>query len=123
MCGFARNGNPRISFAASMAVARIPEQFVEYYRTELGKYSSISVREQTAIGLLSKITGKAISLVCDPTMLLTKEQWLKQLNVSDSSKYFIVYVLDYTYNPYPQIFEIIKNCHHRYGGKNNSFEW
>jgi len=50
-------------------------------------------------------------------MLLTKEQWLKQLNVSDSSKYFIVYVLDYTYNPYPQIFEIIKNCHHRYGGK------
>ena len=117
MCGFARNGNPRISFAASMAVAEIPEQFVEYYRTELGKYSSISVREQTTIGLLSKITGKAISLVCDPTMLLTKEQWLKQLNVSDSSKYFIVYVLDYTYNPYPQIFEIIKNCHHRYGGK------
>lgn len=117
MCGFARNGNPRISFAASMAVSKIPEQFVEYYSTELAKYSSISVREKTAIGLLSQITGKAISLVCDPTMLLTRDQWLNQLNISDCNKYFIVYVLDYTYNPYPQIFEIIENCHRRYGGK------
>lgn len=117
MCGFARNGKPRISYAASMAVPEIPVQFVGYYRTELSKYSSISVREKTTIGLLSKFTGKTISLVCDPTLLLTKDQWLNQLNISDCNKYFIVYVLDYTYNPYPQIFEIIENYHRQYGGK------
>lgn len=117
MCGFARNTNPRVSFAASMAIAKIPDQFVDYYRKELSQYSAISVREETAIGIVSNLTGKTVSLVCDPTMLLTKKEWLDKFQIIESNKYFIVYILDYTYNPYPYIFDIIEKCHQRYGGE------
>lgn len=92
--------NKRFSYAASFGVSTIPSRFEEEYAYFLSKMKGISVREETGINIVTKLTGKKSILVPDPTMLLTKKQWQKliqsqkQSSVPKKEKFIIVYMLD-----------------------------
>ena len=112
-----KNGGKRISYASSIAIKKIPEEFIGDFKTELKKFSSISVREDTAI--LTSILGKDVKQVLDPTFLLDKQDWLRYFNLSPitKGKYILCYILGYSYNPYPYIYEVIEKLRKQLGYK------
>ena len=68
----------RISYAASIGIDEIPENFKEKTKRELLKFKSISLREEKGKELVEELTGREdIKVVLDPTMLLTDEEWSK----------------------------------------------
>lgn len=63
----------------------------------LKSFSKIAVREYEAAEWVKELIGESVSVVCDPTMLLTQNQWR---NFARESKYYTVfqkkkYVLTY----------------------------
>ena len=58
----------------------------------LSAYTSISVRENSE--LIAKSIDKEVRNVCDPTLLLTKDQWEKKLDLRRSEdKYLLIYAM------------------------------
>lgn len=113
MLSFAPVGKPKISYAASFATNEIPNHLVELYSNSLKEYDSITVREQAGVDLVKQLTGKDAKIVCDPTLLLTRDEWddfadLSELKIKE--KYILVYILGYMYNPRPGIYSIIKKA-------------
>ena len=72
---FVPEGKQRVSYAASIGDAFIPEEKVEYYKTQLEKFDSISVRESQGKKLLEGLTQKEINVNCDPVFLLDVDKW------------------------------------------------
>lgn len=67
----------KISFATSFGVSSIPDKYRELYAKFLKRINHISVRENNAVELVKNISGRDAQLVCDPTLLLNKEQWME----------------------------------------------
>lgn len=80
---FARQGQKRISYAASFGRERIifPEEQEEYKR-ELALFDALSVREENGVQLCKKMGSNAIC-VLDPTLLLTRNEWLSYFKLSN----------------------------------------
>ncbi len=99
------------SYASSFATSSIADTLVPVYKKELSKYDFITVREETGVNLIKQIVGKDSSVVCDPTLLLQPEEW-NQI-ASDSkiqlpSKYILVYLLRYMFDPRPGFYSIVR---------------
>lgn len=59
---------------------------------------------------LEEILNRKINLTCDPTLLLTKKEWQdmgKKSKIKIKSKYVLLYILTYSYNPYPKLDDFI----------------
>ena len=70
----------RFSYAASFGVDNLDEYSLEEKQTckqLVKKFKAVSVRESSAIDILKNEFDKEAVLVLDPTMLLTKEDYLK----------------------------------------------
>lgn len=87
----------KIAYAPSIGVEEIEDQYVKAEITKLlNQFGSLSVREEAGQKLIKELTGKDSSVVLDPTLLLTSQQWeeqfgLKQQNVE--KPYLLVYML------------------------------
>lgn len=111
MLSFAPEGKPRLSYAASFATNEIPDNYKKLYKEHLSKYNQICVREQSSVGIIKELTGKDSTVVCDPTILMTADEWISALKLEPPKRekpYILVYVLAYMYNPYPYINNIIE---------------
>lgn len=108
---FARTCTPKIAYAPSFSVSSVPKGFDTIIRPYIEDYSYISVREKSGLDIVNALTDKEVTMVCDPTLLLTKEDWAvlaDQSEIKISEPYILVYVLGYAYNPYPAINAIIE---------------
>lgn len=88
----------KISFASSAGSYRFSESEKEILAQCLGEFDHLAVREEDTASFLSALLGgRQISHVLDPTLLLTKDDWISQLQLSqpknDSSRYLLVYTL------------------------------
>lgn len=91
---FSPPGKKRISYASSFGVADIPTLSVPFYKERLDKFDSISVREDQAVALVKKISGKQATHVLDPTLLLSKSDWQKVSKAPDfDEKFILMYIL------------------------------
>lgn len=104
----------RISIASSFASKSIPDKYIEKYKKYLGKFNAISVRENNGIDIIEKdLQLKCIpEVILDPTLLLSKEEWLSVIphsNFKKKKKYILLYMLTYAFEPRPYIFEVIKH--------------
>lgn len=72
---FARGRGERISYAASLGANSIHPDKQERFRRELSDYKAVSVRESDAIGIIEPLAGRNVSHVCDPVLLLDRQQW------------------------------------------------
>lgn len=109
---FVKNGAKKISYASSVAVNKIEEPMRKSYTERLSTYSSISLREKTGVDLIENLTGKKASLVCDPTLLLTREEWdsfISPTTIKIATPYILAYILNYSYNPYPEVFALLRD--------------
>ncbi|BDG67017.1 hypothetical protein ENLAB_05810 [Enterococcus innesii] len=89
----------RFSYAASMATDNILKSNNKKLPKYLKEMNEISVRENESVDLVKKISGKEAKVVLDPTMLISKDQYLtlikshpkQELVIKD--KYILVYSL------------------------------
>lgn len=117
MLSFTDNPN-KAAFSASFAKGEIPEQYKQLYATELKKYKRIFVREEKGAELVEELIGKKPEVVLDPTLLLSNDEWrefAKQSSITISKPYILVYVLGYSFNVYPYIYDLIKDIQKRLG--------
>lgn len=90
------NDNKKIAYAPSFGVNKIPKKFINDYRNGLVRFKSLSVREELGAKIIADIAKREAEVVLDPTLLLTKEQWVN-ISVSSvhkpKSKYLLTYFL------------------------------
>lgn len=92
---FAKN-NQRISYAASFGISELPYEYMEKYKQLLEGMKAISVREKSGIEIVKKVSGRDATLVLDPTLMLSKEQWIaieKKPKWHSQKRYILTYFL------------------------------
>ena len=84
----------RVSYASSVGSHIFSRDELNIYAEKLNKFNSISVREKYAADLLQTCCKRKIKIVCDPTLLLTGQQWRdefkKEMNAFDVSETYIL---------------------------------
>lgn len=111
----------KASYASSFSTTEIPSDIKEIYAEYLKTYSYVGVREMSAVNLVKDIVNKDARLVCDPTLLLTKSDYINLAKGSEIKPkrypYILVYALSYAYNPYPQIENVVNVIKKKLGYK------
>lgn len=115
-------GVKKISIASSFACTEIPTDLIPKYYKWLNRFDAISVRESNGDAVFRQIgISKKVSVMLDPTLLLSSTEWDAQLNLSDDSgygKYVLLYIQDYAFNPRPYINHIAEYVKNEYGCDN-----
>ncbi len=87
----------RVAYAPSFGVSSISEEYTKAYVNWLSEIESISVREHAGAEIIKKLTGRDSVILIDPTMMLTREEWLSISHEASSkpknSKYLLTYFL------------------------------
>lgn len=65
----------KISYATSFGVSDIPWYQIKRTKEYLKRINYLSVREVSGAKIIEKYAGKKAKVVCDPTLLLTCEEW------------------------------------------------
>ena len=66
----------RIAYSASFGMTNLPDEYISNYSRWLSEMPHISVREEAGAKIVKDLTGKDAIVLVDPTLMLTKEQWL-----------------------------------------------
>ena len=85
----------KISLATSFGVSEIPNKYKDDYAKFLNRINYLSVRETSGVKLVEKLSNNKATLVCDPTLLLTKDEWMEIQDVKPiiEGKYILCYFL------------------------------
>ncbi|EEC95379.1 hypothetical protein PRABACTJOHN_03221 [Parabacteroides johnsonii DSM 18315] len=85
----------KYAYAASMGVSTIPKQLKICLTDYIKSFKGISVREHEAVSIVKELTGKDATLVVDPVLLLTQEQWEKIADYSrcPQKNYLLIYAM------------------------------
>ena len=93
---FVANSIPKVSYASSFGVSRIPG----FQRKETGKYldrfDRIGVRELQGKKIVESLSCNKATVVADPTLLLSRTEWEKELELSTeetNESYILCYFL------------------------------
>lgn len=91
---FVAEGKKKCSYAASIGEHLPPEEYQKKYSELLKDFDEILVRESYGAEVVEKLTGKKPSCACDPTLLLTADEWNEMLvEPKVKGKYILVYQL------------------------------
>lgn len=71
------NKKKRNSISASFGIEKIPAEKTLQFKKMLEEMNKISVRENRGQDLLMELCGKESTVLLDPTMFLTREEWLE----------------------------------------------
>lgn len=119
MLSFLPKGVYRISIASSFASKSLPIDLRDKYRKYLSCFDAISVREKNGIEIIKQELLLACdpAIVLDPTLLLSREDWLSLIPRSKlvkKKKYIVLYMLTYAFNPCPYIFDVLRYMSEKY---------
>lgn len=93
---FVDKGVHRVSYATSLGVSEYPSYCYGSARDMWKRFDSLSVREEQGKKIVQSVChGLPVKVVCDPTYLLTKEQWelkIPSKKMTDE-KYVLCYFL------------------------------
>lgn len=81
----------KYSYAASFGFNQFNPKYDEQVRNWLNGYEQISVRENEAKQYLEKLLNRHVYLHCDPSFLLSKDEWKCFVRNSKRKKYVLVY--------------------------------
>ena len=90
---------PKISYASSFGRTKIKDSEIDKTKPLLKQYSAISVREFSGVQIVSKLGISNASHVLDPTLLLSKEEWVKEFQLEgppEVEPYLLIYSVERT---------------------------
>lgn len=67
----------RITFSPSFGSSSIDEKYRNIFTQGLKGFNAISVRESSGVKIVEEFTNKEATVLCDPTMCLSKTEWLQ----------------------------------------------
>lgn len=110
---FVPDSKPRYSLSSSFAMETLPENYISLFKEELSKFTALSVREQNGVRIIKKDLGisKDVKVILDPTLLLSKKDWLDFIPRSNFKKkrpYILLYMLNYAFEPRPYILRVVE---------------
>lgn len=73
----------KVSYASSFGVSNLSAKYLAKTKEFLSDFAAISVREDTGANIVEEATGKRCQVVCDPTMLLNRQQWSTFADAAD----------------------------------------
>lgn len=85
----------KIAFSTSFGVSELPSRLHKHANRFLSRIDYISVREDSGIEIVKRESGRDAKVVCDPTMMLTAEDWM---HIQDEKpfaegKYILMYLM------------------------------
>ncbi len=85
----------RIALSPSIAVESVPENLKESFIDGVSGFDKISVRESQGADLIKSLTGLDATVLVDPTLALTREEWEETLSLKEEKeeKYMLLYFL------------------------------
>jgi hypothetical protein len=87
----------RIAYAASFGTDNVASGYEDIFASELSKFKNISVRENSGVDIVRKISGRDdAQVVLDPTMLLTADEWksiARKPSYINKGKFIVTYFL------------------------------
>lgn len=91
---FVDKNKKKYSYAASIGSVSFNDNQKKIFKKSLSSFNAISLRESSSIPMLKELNIDCVS-VLDPTLLLSKEDWIEELSLSCSlkNKYLFCYVL------------------------------
>lgn len=95
---FADKNAKKISFSTSIGIPAIPDDALPAFRQGISNLSSVLLREEEGVEYLRSLGYKA-DRVLDPTLMLTKEEWITMQDRGFKlpyEKYILAYFLDPT---------------------------
>lgn len=82
----------KCSYAASFGISELPDERIDFYKKMIGNLDYCSVREEAGVEIIRKLCDKPVSVMPDPTLLVSKNDWEKMCVFPKSSKkYILVY--------------------------------
>lgn len=89
---FVADKRRRASYAASFGNSKIKDNQREQYKTLLNEFAILTCREKTGAELIKELIGKDAKMVCDPSILLTSDEWCALAkDMPQKKKYLLVY--------------------------------
>lgn len=91
---FVKDPKKKNSYAASFGFQEIPGQHVETYKTLLGDFGNLSVREEQGVRIVRELLGKRAERHVDPTLTLPPETWERMVAQRPlREKYIFIYTV------------------------------
>ena len=118
LLSFAPEGAKKIAYSSSFALNTIPDEYECLFAKYLPLYKHISVREESGVDLANKYGKTTAEWVCDPTLLLTKQEWANIAKGGKSYKkqpYILVFLLAYSFDPFPDVDFIVNKVQKELG--------
>lgn len=85
----------RIAFAPSFGKSDIPNYNKKQIKEKISKIEYLSIREDSGKQIIKELIGKDAVQLIDPTLVLTKEEWIEKLNLYHNEEiYILAYFLD-----------------------------
>lgn len=106
---FVPDGKKRIAYAPSIGINKIPEQYEKDFINLINRYSTISVREDAGAKIVKELTGRDCRVVLDPTLLISRSNWIKLIKPPKITKPYIFLYLFGTRDFIGEFIEHIKN--------------
>lgn len=93
---FVPDTTPKFSFASSIGKTELSDDEIKKVYPLLKRYNYISVREKSALKLIKGMGLNNADFCLDPTLLLTKDDWLEHaIKTSIKKKYVLIYQLNH----------------------------
>lgn len=94
----------KISYATSFGVPKIPNYLVKKTASFLNRFDKLAAREASGQAIVQELTGRSIPMVCDPTLLIAREDWEQIASDRDAKigQYIFCYLMGD--NPYQRQF-------------------
>jgi hypothetical protein len=85
----------KIAYAASMGSYKFRNNETIKVASYINNYTFISAREEHVVDEILKITGRHCPVVLDPTLLVSKQAWIKALNIKTPKikNYILLYLI------------------------------
>ena len=93
---FGDSGIKKISYAASIGNVNNIDKHTDEFVKKLHKLNHISIREESCKEKLEKVLSRNVAVVLDPTLLLTVNDWEKEIKdiKRNDEKYILAYMVE-----------------------------
>lgn len=103
----------KFAFAPSVPLQKVRPIFIKKLTHALKQLDAVSVRERSSVPILENNIGEKVEVVVDPVLLLSKEQWDKEMRpTSIKDRYVFCYLLGEGYENREAVkaFALRMNC-------------
>ena len=93
---FVPDNKKKIAYAGSFSVTELPKELKRTISDYLVKFDALSVRETSAVNIISDLGINDVEAVLDPVFLLGIDEWRKICIPLKTEKYVLIYDFDWS---------------------------